>query len=856
MKKILPLLFVLFSLCAAAQYQKVNFGLRADIQKYQEQDKELSLIVRGNISEIKKEVRLLKGSVGLSSGGFVVVRLLPHLIPNFSENNFVESIEYSISKAHVLNDTLKINNNVPPVNSGAAPLIDSYTGKGVIFGLIDAGIDVNHADFQDSLGRTRILRLWDQVEPDNGTSTYGYGVVWDSTDINNNATNHVENFIFKGHGSHVGGIGAGNGLAVDNYRGVAPDANIIAVSVDFWSGSQTTIIDAVDYIYSVADSLGMPCVLNLSLGDYAGSHDGTNGEAVIIDSLLNFKPGRALVCAAGNAGAFQFHLQHQVNTDTTFTWFKYNAASLLGYGAVFYEIWADTADLNNVDFAVGANLPSGSFGLRGKTPFDNIQNRLGNFTDTIKNNGNIIGIVDTYGELQGDKYLLQIHMQEPDSNTYLFSLMTTGSGKLDVWSHPSLTGTSEIVKTGLPSAAVYPNIVYYQEPDTSQTIVSSFNCLPTVISVGTYLNRKTYLDVDSTIQVTAGNIGQIDVGSSIGPARRGLIKPEIASTGRYVMSTTPDTIASYFIGIGGSMWIGFGGKHMLKNGTSMASPAVAGIVALYLEKCPNATMAEIRAAILGSAKQDAFTGITPNNSYGFGKSDAFAALNTSNYTLSIGSNQNVCDGDSVQINSPAFSSYLWSTNEMTQNISIDTTATVYLTATNNSGCKGLSDTVNVIWRPLPIKPIISVVGNDTLFYATNLNTQWYFNAATLPGETDTIHVAQNTGNYFVQVTDAFGCVNNSDTVPVIILGIEPIVNNGVSIYPNPTNGKLTIELLQGNVINEVALIDLLGQVVVRKSVEINQDNLHIDMGSLANGVYYIRVNSDTEETLQKIILLR
>jgi len=320
------------------------------------------------------------------------------------------------------------------------------------------------------------------------------------------------------------------------------------------------------------------------------------------------------------------------------------------------------------------------------------------------------------------------------------------------------------------------------------------------------------------------------------------------------MSSTPDTVANYFIGIGGSKWIGFGGKHMLKNGTSMASPAVAGIVALYLEKCPNATMAEIKNAILSSASQDVYTGAVPNMSYGFGKPNAFAALNTSNFSFTIGSNQNICAGDSVQISAPNYTSYLWNNNQITQNIFVDTNKIVFVTATNSSGCKGLSDTVNVVWHALPNKPVITIVGNDTLIYTTNLNMQWYYNSNILVGATDTIHIAQNNGNYYVQVSDAFGCTNNSDTVNVILLGIENAISKLVSIYPNPTTGKITIAL-KDNSVKMVTMLNLLGEVVMEKKL-IKQNKLVLNIGNLAKGVYYIRLDTKDKQYLQKLILLR
>jgi subtilisin family serine protease len=856
MKKLILFLLVVATITASAQHQKINFALKAVLEKQTDSNALFPLFVVGNVNKIRQEVLKLGGEVKLSSGNVVQVKLPVNLIANFSKNSFVQSIPYSLGSGKALSDTMTIHNNVTPIYNGGAPLYQAYTGKGVLFGIIDTGHDIVHPDFKDTLGNTRILRIWDQTLPDNGSSTFGYGVVWDSTSINNATCTHVD-YSGTSHGTHVSGIAVGNGLAVNNYRGVAPEASIVAVASDFSATNWlATVVDAVDYIFQIADSLNMPCVINASIGDYMGSHDGTDPAAVLIDSLVNYKPGRAFVCAGGNAGFFNWHVGQSVTTDTSFTWMKYNASSAFGFGAVYYEIWSDTADFNNVDFSFGANLPTGSYAERGRTPFFNIQNRLGNYTDTIFNGTTVLAIVETYGELQDDKYLLQVLMNEPDSNAYNFSFLSTGAGQFDFWSHHWF-GTSYILADSLPSIAQYPPMAFYTLPDSAKTTVSSFSCSSNILTVANFVNRKTYLDVDSIVRIGADPPGKKGYTSSLGPDRRGNIKPDIGATGDLTIGpNSAAVIAANMVSTPANRAkVAFGAYHRTNGGTSMASPVVAGVVALYLEKCPTATMQEIKNAIISTGKQDSWTGTLPNPIFGYGKVDAFAALNTSNYSLTLGSNQNLCEGDSVQLSSPSYSSYLWSTNDTTQSIYIDTTSSVYLWVTNTSGCKGLSDTVDVTWHALPIKPIINVLGNDTLIYSTVLGLQWYFNTNVLTGETDTFHIAQTNGDYYVQVTDSFGCKNNSDTISVVGVGIENNFPNVANVYPNPSKGKIIIQL-KNNSINTFSVINLLGEVVVEQKIRPNETKIEIMLNKFSEGVYYIRFTSSTKNYLQKIILLR
>ena len=835
-----------------AQQSKINFQLKHTINQSKPDDV-IALFVRGDVVKIKQEILKLGGKNKLSTKDVIQVELATSKIVEFSKNDFVKSIEYNFSKPTVLNDTMLIHNNIVPIHQGLSPLFQPYTGKGVILGFIDTGIDIFHPDFLDSLGNTRILALWDQYLADNGSSTYGYGQVWDSAAINIGNCTHADHNS-TGHGTQVAGIASGNGRAVNNYKGVAPDANLVVVaSNENDMNWLSTLVDAVNYIYDVADSYNMPCVINVSMGDYWGSHDATDAASLLIDSIVNYKEGRAFVCAAGNAGHLNWHVEHQITSDTTFTWFKYNPSSAFGFGAVYFEAWADTADLNNVDYAIGANLPSGSYDFRGATPFVNIQNRLGTYTDTIFNNGNRIAIVETYAELQGDKYLLQVMLQEPDSNTYNFSLMTTGNGRLDIWS-ASWLGVSDMVVSPLPTTAVLPQIAFYERPDSAKTMVSSFQNLSSILTVGNFSNRASYLDVDSIVRYTGKIPGKKAVSSSWGPTRRGLLKPDVAATGDESIGPVPAITITVSLGAGpvNRSRVAYGGFHRINGGTSMASPVIAGTAALYLEKCPTDTMAEIKNAIINTAMQDSFTGAVPNTGFGCGKVNAFDVLNNSNYTLSLGSDFTVCDGDSVEINPGNFVTYNWFNGDTNSSIYIDTTESIYLNVINSSGCKAFSDTIQSIWKPLPQKPVLTLLGNDTIVYSSNLDLQWYYNSSSLSGETDTILVAQNNGDYFLTVTDSFLCLNYSDTITLLTVGNNEFNNDfEIKIYPNPTSQLLNISSTKNEQFFTLNLLDVSGKNI--QTIKSFGNNLTLNLNNLPNGVYFLQLELKDRMVTKKFI---
>jgi subtilisin family serine protease len=97
-------------------------------------------------------------------------------------------------------------------------------------------------------------------------------------------------------------------------------------------------------------------------------------------------------------------------------------------------------------------------------------------------------------------------------------------------------------------------------------------------------------------------LGKIAYFSSRGPTRDGRLKPEVVAPGYYVLGPEKGT-----------------NDYILMAGTSMASPVVAGLVALILEANPNLNVDEVRGILSSQALSDGFTGSLHNNTYGYGK---------------------------------------------------------------------------------------------------------------------------------------------------------------------------------------------------------------------------------------------
>ncbi len=790
-----------------------------------------------------------------SAGGWHYINCTPKQVGLLLERGTIEQIYFEPSAPRLLNDTMRIVQNVDSVHQGQAPLIGAFTGQDVIIGYIDTGIDYNHEDFKNEDGTTRVLYYWDHslgIDAERTPEKYGYGQVWSNADIDAGICTSSDG---SAHGTTVSGAGSGNGRATGTHKGVAPNSDIVIVETNFGLPNWTlTIADAVDFIFSMADSLNKPAVVNASLGTYLGSHDGTDPASVVIDSLLDAQPGRIMVSAAGNSGnQGKYHVSGLVDSDTSFCWFDVNPSSAFGVPAVYMDMWADTADFANVQFAFGADKVDPDFEFRGRTAFYTIAPLLGTTTlDTIFVDGNAISPVEFYAEEVNGVYHIEMVMLDPDSADYYFRFETTGSGVYDAWSGAWL-GASDMVSEGLPSMADFPDIANYHAPDTLKTIVSSWTCSPKVVTVGNFKNQYDYIDYNGDPFVLSGGpAGQLSLNSSKGPNRKGHVKPDVSATGDGIMSSCPLWLSTSLITTNPSM-LAEGGQHVRNGGTSMASPVIAGIAALYLEKCPTSTYQDFLDALHTNAYEDLFTGTTPNMGYGYGKVNAFQLLNTTNFDVTLVGDTLICDDPAVfYTEEDDFDKYAWYNGETTSDIMLDETADVSVMVANDKGCVALSDTIRVIKGTLPTFPVINIIGGGLITTPAD-SFIWYYNDIPIDDSDAQYYNPDTTGNYSVQVFSPEGCSYFSDERYIDLSTITELNKNEFVIFPNPFVNEFKI--IKNDFINvNLVVTDISGKLVYADQ-DIAEDDLFIsvDLTGMESGVYLLSMYYDNNFKSFKLI---
>jgi subtilisin family serine protease len=228
--------------------------------------------------------------------------------------------------------------------------VDTYglTGKGVLIGIADSGIDVSHLDFRNPDGSSRIRYLWDQ-SGNGGTPPQGYGIGREYTQENLDALlsdttdraslEEVRRLETSGHGTAVAGIAAGNGRESDGvYSGMAPESKLVIVKLapaaENGFPRTTQIMMAVDYLIRKSLELGQPMAINLSFGNNYGAHSGQSLLETYLDTVSDI--AQLSICVgSGNEGNSAIHTSIRVKNSEDY--FNRNPLYYIGNQAI-YEI--------------------------------------------------------------------------------------------------------------------------------------------------------------------------------------------------------------------------------------------------------------------------------------------------------------------------------------------------------------------------------------------------------------------------------------------------------------------------------------------------------------------------------------
>jgi len=466
------------------------------------------------------------------------------------------------------------------------------TGAGVLIGVVDTGIDVTHPAFRSN-NATRLVNYFDQT----------LNADYDAVAIEGGKASASPDLV--GHGTHVAGIAAGNGAESGHgvsYAGVAPEADLAVVKTTF---ATDKVAAAVAHIFELAAQRRQPCVINLSLGNHFGGHDGSTVAERTIDQLAG--AGRLVVVSAGNEGGDALHASTVLTPGSSDAaparWvanFSIYSRMVKGkqVGLLSIQVWHEREDL----LSVALRSPNG----------------------------------ESFKPPKGDKaafdrtvfFVQASHQVAPyggDNTTTFFIVTDPAPQWLSGWS----LVVEEVRNGNIPGVVVGPVHAWIVDREmgtfndnASRThLIGMPGTAYSAITVASYATRRDWVSRDPSnrqVRLNSVNLQDISFFSSPGPTRIGVNKPEISAPGQMLVSALAATAPIDEI----PLWNRLDGvEYAALQGTSMAAPYVTGALALLLQKEPKIDWAEARRRLILSTRRDAFTKLCWNPRWGYGKID-------------------------------------------------------------------------------------------------------------------------------------------------------------------------------------------------------------------------------------------
>ncbi|MEM1001331.1 MAG: S8 family peptidase [Bacteroidota bacterium] len=507
----------------------------------------------------------------------------------------------------------------------------NLSGDGVVFAMLDRGIDYTHPAFLNEDGTTRIAYIFDMVDQTGANAPqnpYGVGTIFSEDEINTALENNIVLSTDRGgHGTSTTGIAVGNGGGTNNneFKGVASKAKIIAVKLvldafpafdgnagqnGFYNPSYIPI--ALNFVEDKVAELGLPSVTLMNIGSIGGPTDGTSGISESIDNFID--NGHIFICGVGDDGGGNNHAGGNISQGESIE-LEINKALA---GNLRFELWysendrftvtIETPDMTqygpfnapaDANSAVDQVLPSISFFHRGANQ---------EFYNASSNRRSLL--IDFSGQTGTYKLILE-------------GTTVSSDGEFHATLNPSnLYSGNEFLTFIVPG-----------------TSINDFSASLKTISPGDYVSNNTWTDLNSIPRsrpANEGAIGEIWTGSSEGPTQDGRLGIDFVTPGEVIFAPySPDT---YYSSFNFNLVENGNNLYGVQTAVSASAPHTAGIIALMLEADPTLTNDEIKDILQQTARSDANTGTVPNATWGYGKIDALAAVEEVLNLLNIKSN--------------------------------------------------------------------------------------------------------------------------------------------------------------------------------------------------------------------------
>lgn len=605
--------------------------------------------------------------------GFVTAQVPVSYLSQITQVPGVKGIEISKTVELCTDSTLSVTHAGQVLNGTDYGLPQAYDGSGVVIGVIDQGFDYQHLAFRcaDDHSKTRIKRIYDAINLTGHPALIGANQLPGSVFMGEQIDTMVCD-VRGTHGTHTTSIAAG--LHVNGYGGMAPGADIVLCSVlnmDLLI-SEVSVVNAIKYIYSYADSVGKPCVISLSVSANQGPHDGNDRISKAVAQTTG--PGRIFVISAGNNGSTNRYAYGTTTEEKPINMLLGQSVGGLDTDNSYYytDVWVDTW-------------------VRDRGPKSLIQfHILDKYTKRIVWKSELIPMYKKIDASEISQYYAPDY--SVDSVGYLSALLSmTSSGKYEIQCYIhnlksqdfSLEGTTyksryqigvsmyppSLLNPRQPSSctidswvcmgnrAAYADVVYVdsisENGDTLSTqavegfykwpndncCINSYAVHDSIISAGAFVGKNSFFSLNYNNIVTSiytiGGLYSVSSYQSPGYGPTGKHLPTVMAPGHFVVAaasrysylnsyTQRDLVVRTEDGyLWGAM-----------SGTSMAAPTVAGIIAQWLQIKPDLTPGEIKNIIAETAIKDSFTE-NPDNGHRFGPNGKIDAMAGARYIINL-----------------------------------------------------------------------------------------------------------------------------------------------------------------------------------------------------------------------------
>ena len=546
----------------------------------------------------------------------------------------------------------------------SAGLQSKYDGSGVILGIIDTGIDFNHIAFKDASGNSRIKQAYVY----NGSTATTY--------TGSSITSSLTDDKTEDHGTHTSSTAGGSSVKVSGttvtvtddhanatYGGMAPGADLYLAGIN---GLSSTYLDnAVKNMCTYADQQGKPLVVSNSWGASMGPRDGTGDVADVYNSLFgDSHPNRVALFAASNDGGKSkdgegggYHVSGTASSSSPLRSILRSASySNTDAGYYYYGVMTDawcrspmtsvssmTCKIYVLDSSTGAVKTSVT--VNPSTNGASVSGLSSYYSGTLYAYKNYISANKTQVMLYTSGLTSKsTSTTTKNGSTYYKSNYTlavefypsSGSAVIDLWGGSYGYFTNHLSTSG-----------YNWKAGSDDMSVSDEATIPSVISIGAYVTSNTWKDYNGTShsmadEYTLGDIAYFSSYATADESPTGLQYPWITAPGARLAAgvnhnhtASLDDYSYYGSSFNSDLVVNSStNPYAMMEGTSMATPTAAGIVALWLQASldenaqhKNLTVNDVKQIMKETAINDAFTTTGANAShFGNGKIDALAGI--------------------------------------------------------------------------------------------------------------------------------------------------------------------------------------------------------------------------------------